>query len=62
MNISEETLKDVYRAFKNYEILEDIREEIANLKGSKRIHGFSNDFVIDIILGIFDKHMKEIEE
>jgi len=57
MRLSEQTKKDIDRAFKALDAIEQIRQEIAEYKDDKLIHAERNE-MIDIVLEIIDKHTK----
>lgn len=63
MNLSEQTLTDIDRAFKVLQALEDIRSDIDTLK-LDTMYRYVGDFRygVDTVVAIIDKHTKGVNE
>lgn len=63
MNLNDQTKEDIERAFKALDVLEEIREEIKELRDFYFVNfqGYSMT-VAQKCLDIIDKHMKEVKE
>ena len=58
MKMNEQTVKDIDKAFRALEAIEDIRAEIQRLPYQQIFESVSRQAIVDVVLEIIDKHTK----
>ena len=56
--MNEQTVKDIDKAFRALEVIEDIKADIERLHYHPKLDFIKNDEVVEMALEIIDKHIK----